>query len=275
MRLSLFTRTLFEPDELTCFTRDPKGTKVSSVLSFDGQNYFCINPLAATDAQPHQSWHSAAIGRRADCNVTSYRNILCEFDSGSIAEQRAIVASMPYSTLVFSGGKSLHAIISLESPCTDLASYKRLCKRIYAKLGDTVDKSASNPSRLSRCPHAMRGDVKQELLDVRKRVSASELEAWLGPDTTTKDSSDLSFSNWVRVLSPWTKDYLQWGAAPGSRNSSLFNAACDMFRAHYSYDEVLAKVSEVCDLPEHEMLTCIRSAQNATATQCGDTASTD
>lgn len=269
-----FYRTLFRAGEGLCWVSDVKGT---AVIAWDGNyipadNFFCINPLMPRqDMQPSKTWHSPLIGRRADVNVICYRNILCEFDKGSIEDQLAYIerVGLPYTTLVYSGGKSIHAIISLQDPCKSISDYKHLVKRIYYKMAGFVDDANSNPSRLSRAPLASRNGKLQALMNLKAPVANAALDAWLGPDTIVRNNpSDVVYSDaFKRILSPWTKDYLIWGAPEGARNKSLFNAACDMFRASYTRDEILNMVGTVADLPEPEIVQCVDSAENAVRTQ--------
>lgn len=66
-------------------------------------------------------------------------------------------------------------------------------------------------------------------------------------------------------LSRATREYLDRGhiLAPGSRNNRLFSAACDLAGNGYSQDEAteqLLPIATASGLPEHEVLSSIRSA---------------
>ena len=74
-----FYQLIFNQGEALCWTTKPTGTNVYIVQQeayLNSENYFCINPLALTDSEPTGAGRSRLRGRRADINVTSYRNIL-------------------------------------------------------------------------------------------------------------------------------------------------------------------------------------------------------
>ena len=264
---SKYYETLFDANEATCWSKDTYGTRVVPVelaLQHAEDNFVCINPLYQyIDKAPSKPTHSAAVGRRADVNVSAFRNILCEFDKGEIHEQRHIIESsgLPYSTLVYSGGKSLHAIVSLSVPCATYNDYKRLVKRVYGRL-PTVDRSASNPSRFTRAPGADRGIVRQVLLDLRPRTDNESLEAWLGPEVKPEEPSTARI-NLPRVISPYTERFLLEGSPEGGWNNNLFRAAADMTRAGYSKHEIIHICSNITGYLDAKDLRTIDSAVNS------------
>lgn len=88
-------------------------------------------------------------------NVTDFRYALVESDTMDIEKQNAIMRELelPIAVLVYSGGKSLHAIVRI-----DAASYDEYRKRVdylynvCKKNGLSIDNQNRNPSRLSRMP---------------------------------------------------------------------------------------------------------------------------
>lgn len=244
-----FWKTLFPGKEYICLAKTIYDTAINSD-DFTAP-FFAINSL---------------IGSRKDSNVGCFRNILLEFDSGSPEEQLKTLEEVPHTTLVWSGGKSHHAIISLEEPCQNRAEYDALIRRIYAKL-PMADKSVKNPSRLSRTPGAIRDNGNlQYLVYVKNRITRAELDAWLGPEPQKLNSEEPKPRS--LHLSPWTKYFLMFGAEPGQRNSSLFKAACDMLRHGYTQEAIVERVQEVLDLPVYEIRSCVASA--AAAVRRGD-----
>lgn len=171
-----FLNTIFHPEAATCFTAKPHGTDVRPPL--EGDLFFCINELdSSRDAEPTQDWHHPDRPRRADCNVTSYRNFLIELDNMPLYDQVAYVKSrVPVTSIVFSGGKSYHFIISLEVPLSSKAEYDSIARRLL-KLLPAADKSCKNPSRLSRLPFATRPDtgLKQDLVYLGSRIENKRL----------------------------------------------------------------------------------------------------
>lgn len=100
-------------------------------------------------------------------NVTDFRYCLVESDSMDIAQQRKIIENMrlPVACLVFSGKKSIHAIVHVGASNKD--EYRKRVEYIYKQCenaGLKVDIQNKNPSRLSRMPGVKRGDSEQTLL---------------------------------------------------------------------------------------------------------------
>lgn len=193
-KINEFFELLF-PDQLSasCFTDSIKGIQVTPVYPHEVRKKaerFCINPVHLNkDSEPEKSDSKYATkdrGRRADVNVTEFRNILCEFDKNTIEEQIEWLnkSRLPYSAIVHSGKKSLHVIISLSTPLRARKEYNVLAKKLYSAIinaGIKVDDSTSNPSRLSRYPSAIRSDtgIEQKLLFVGKPVDKGILKTWI------------------------------------------------------------------------------------------------
>lgn len=256
--ITKFWDTLFDAKERICIAdnvyESVTGPYNSSSWNASSQ-FFCINPVT---------------NGRLDKWVTSFRNILIEFDKLSLDKQRVFAQTIPFSTVTFSGGKSYHYIISLDEPCSDIKEYKRLVKRIYNKLPD-CDKSTGNPSRLSRTPGAFRDNgVEQTLMLVKQRVSRALLEDWLGPDLKTEESVKVILpikANGKRLLPSRTLAFIEFGANEGGRNRALFINACELFRANYNKEEIYEIALKVLDLPVHEIRQCIESARKAVANE--------
>ncbi len=244
-----FYNILFEPHEYVCWSYDIYGTKVygqQTMLQQRGANFFSINPL---------------IGGRLDANVTCFRNILIEFDSIPLREQiiELTLKVVPYSTLVYSGGKSYHAIISLEEPCETREDYDRLVLRIQKKLPD-MDTSTKNPSRFSRAPGALRNGVEQTLHGAHKRCSKKDLEEWLGPEEIVEKPIKLKTEQSYRILRGPTQYFLGFGAPDGTWNRELFLATLDMARASYTRDEIIERLEAITGHLDKKDMSTIKSA---------------
>ena len=101
-------------------------------------------------------------------NVAQFRYALVESDNMDLEKQNAIVRELelPIATLVYSGSKSIHAVVRIEA--TNKEEYKKRVDYLYKickKNGLNVDEQNKNPSRLSRLPGFMRGDKKQFIID--------------------------------------------------------------------------------------------------------------
>ena len=101
-------------------------------------------------------------------NVAQFRYALVESDNMDLEKQNAIVRELqlPIATLVYSGSKSIHAIVRVEA--ANKEEYKKRVDYLYKickKNGLNVDEQNKNPSRLSRLPGFIRGDKKQFIID--------------------------------------------------------------------------------------------------------------
>ena len=116
-------------------------------------------------------------------NVTEFRFALVESDSMEIDRQNALIRELelPVAALVYSGGKSLHAIVRIEA--ADYAEYRKRVDYLYAVLkknGVDVDTQNKNPSRLSRMPGVVRNGRKQFLVDTNiGKASWAEWYEWI------------------------------------------------------------------------------------------------
>ena len=194
-QLKRYLQTLFEPDEYVayvtesfmaadrrrpakgCWDRtagqlieelDACGGDVGKVMGDCDPEigaWICFNPVDGTG--------------RKDANVTSYRYALVECDNMEPGKQLAAIHQMelPCAALVYSGGKSIHAIVRVNAP--DYAEYRKRVDYLYAtcqKNGLTLDQQNRNPSRLSRMPGILRAGQKQALLETN--VGKSCWEDW-------------------------------------------------------------------------------------------------
>lgn len=101
-------------------------------------------------------------------NVTDFRYALVESDSMPIEQQNAVIRELelPVAMLVYSGGKSVHAIVKIDAPNYD--EYRRRVDFLYKvckEQGLDIDKQNRNPSRLSRMPGVIRNGKKQFIVD--------------------------------------------------------------------------------------------------------------
>lgn len=140
--------------------------------------WICFNPVDGTG--------------RKDANITAYRYALVECDNMELGKQQAIIKQLelPCAALVYSGGKSVHAIVKVDAP--DYAEYRKRVDYLYSacqKNGLTIDQQNRNPSRLSRMPGIPRGDKRQVLLETNiGRSCWDEWRDWL--EAETDDSPD-------------------------------------------------------------------------------------
>lgn len=113
-------------------------------------------------------------------NVTDFRFALVESDSIKPGMQEALIRELelPVAALVFSGGKSIHAVVHIDAESMD--EYKKRVQNLYQvckKNGLQVDDADRNPSRLSRLPGVWRKDRKQFL--IATNIGKSSYEEWV------------------------------------------------------------------------------------------------
>ena len=114
-----------------------------------------------------------------NANVTEFRYALVESDNVPLERQNALIRELelPVAIMVYSGGKSLHAIVRIEA-----ANYEEYRSRvdflydICKKNGLEPDTANRNPSRLSRMPGVVRGENKQFI--VAKNIGKSSWNEW-------------------------------------------------------------------------------------------------
>lgn len=116
-------------------------------------------------------------------NVTDFRYALVESDSMELEKQNEIIRKLelPVACLVYSGGKSIHAIVHVDAGNYD--EYRKRVDYLYAicrKNGLDIDQQNRNPSRLSRMPGVLRNGRKQYLIDTNiGKSSFSEWREWI------------------------------------------------------------------------------------------------
>ena len=100
--------------------------------------------------------------------MTDFRYALVESDSMELEKQNEIIRQLelPVACLVYSGGKSVHAIVHIDAG--NYEEYRKRVDYLYAicrKNGLAIDTQNRNPSRLSRMPGIIRDAKKQYLID--------------------------------------------------------------------------------------------------------------
>ena len=114
-----------------------------------------------------------------DKNVVSYKYALVEADDESLEMQRFIYddLQLPIAALVYSGKRSLHAIVHVDA--ISEREYRERVRFLYSYLrskGLRVDENNKNPSRLSRMPGILRNGVMQKL--VATNIGCKDWDEW-------------------------------------------------------------------------------------------------
>ena len=169
-----FINILFDKGEWTCIGHkfDNKTSPVDTLL-YEQHEYVSINPMKKGST-------------RKGTNVTKFRNFLFEMDTFSKRDQIQMIknSGLPWSTMVDSGNKSIHFIVSLEDALEDRTmylAYFKAIQKVLDKFGATIDSACKDPGRFTRAPHATRSDNGQEqkVLRIAARHKLAEIDEWL------------------------------------------------------------------------------------------------
>lgn len=141
-------------------------------------------------------------------NVSEFRYALVESDTMDIEKQNAIMRELelPIAVMVYSGGKSLHAIVRVEAANYD--EYRKRVDYLYnvcKKNGLNIDNQNRNPSRLSRMPGIERNGKKQFIVDTNiGKTNWAEWHEWIeGINDDLPDPESLTdFWDNMPVLAP-------------------------------------------------------------------------
>ncbi len=113
-------------------------------------------------------------GGYTDTDVVEHRFAVLESDLLPLELQLSALARLPIpvAAIIFSGGKSYHALVRVNSP--DAVAYRKDVGRMLSLLRPLgFDQATGNPSRMSRLPGAVRGDDQQRLVYLNPDVSGS------------------------------------------------------------------------------------------------------
>lgn len=116
-------------------------------------------------------------------NVTDFKYALVESDTMDLEQQAAVMRELelPIACMVYSGGKSIHAIVKIYAGSYE--EYRNKVDYLYKvcdQNGLQIDKQNRNPSRLSRMPGVIRKGKKQYLIDTNiGKESFDEWKDWI------------------------------------------------------------------------------------------------
>lgn len=172
-----FLEALFDDGDQIAFGKDNASSNkpldpIPFFLFTDAEK-FCINPL--------KEW-------RITENVTKIQSLLFEWDDAEVSPKeqvkRFINSGIPFTTMVYSGGKSIHVIVRFTEPIENKEwqeSWWDAIAKGLEKFGIIADVRARLVVQLSRVPESTRentGEV-QSLITIRNRVSFLEMTEWL------------------------------------------------------------------------------------------------
>jgi len=250
-QLASYLSRLFEPSDLTAAAhrlQDCRARTLTEVLEAKPQ-WVSVNPFKV--------W-------KLDTNVTSFRNIVVEFDKGlTVEEQLPFVADsgFPITTAVFSGNKSIHFVCSLSEPMASLEEFREV-RRWIDIIFPGGDQSVKDPARFTRAPEGINEKTgrTQELVEIKQRVSPKHLATFLARHESRVAAHDESLarlrthSNELRErgemsASSWRFLRGEEGVRDGmSRHTRLYAIVCDLCDVvGMDYVEALAVASSCAD----------------------------
>ena len=198
-------------------------------------NFYCINPIHPTiDHDPQESEEYKA--RIKIANVTSFRNFAIEFDEDSLEDQKKKLqlAKPPVSAVIFSGSKSLHTPIALESGVTqeEYSAIFEAIKQTLLKYDLKLDKQCSNPNRLTRAPFEIRNgkSVEQKLLGSRGRIPNQVLFDWF-------EANEVNWRDYIYKPKESTYEYEGVGDADDEMRWLAAVGSCRHFNGDYTTSE--------------------------------------
>jgi len=189
---------LFDENELIC-AGNLYENRVTPLTEVRSAEFFCVNPLSSVDVEYKDDENRRYMTpRRADMNVSKFRNFIFEMDTLSLEQQLILLekCNIKWSSIVYSGGKSYHAILSLDEPLSGcytkdgIMAYKAVWKQISAYIEaigaglgykcPIIDASGKNPSRFTRFPEFHAKDrLKQDIVHIGERLSEIKFQSLL------------------------------------------------------------------------------------------------
>lgn len=274
---------MFRPGENVCVSHNKYGYHSIPLEKALGGTVKMVSPNPDREIEEIDSSRLTLValnpitGWREDANCVAYRNFLIEMDYGPLAEQKAYAEAigLPYSAIVFSGNKSLHFLISLDTDLPNESVWRTMAEWTLA-IATAADQNTKNPSRQIRIPGAFREPGKKQLMvENRGPTKLADFSAWLAKHPNAKprppEKREISGTADFSKLKPWVQRQMaQLKLGTGSvgskhgRNKEWFAIACEFAIAGFSEDDTMEILSEYFnpdrDFKEREWKTSIKSA---------------
>lgn len=222
----LFLNSLFDNTEFVVIADTPKGVKSFECNIAPQGVYFGINPV-----RPRTT--------RKNANVSQFRHFLVEFDGLCVSEQLDLMnkSRIPYLTAVFSGSKSVHFIIALESAVSS-SEWRLLVQRLHL-LFPGADKACKAGCQLSRLPlnpeNWLNLGVGDEILG--RKTTFEELDALLPklPEKNTLRSGKTT----RKILTKRASRYISGNASRCHGHADALHTAMTMVECGIDTAEIL------------------------------------
>lgn len=226
-----FLKVIFDPEDNVAWGKDDKSAcKPRNPWASFGNKQddvkFCINPL--------HTWRNGQ-------NTTAINSLLFEVDDDiAIRDQIRLFedSGLPYSTMVYSGKKSIHVIVRLTEPVEEKwfrPTWKAIAKALEIK-GLPVDPATMKIPQLSRIPGAIRDNGKeQKRIFVKSRVDINDVKSWL-------ETMDILIElPPEKIMKPYNPN-----ANANIKDSEKFEVAYKMYKKSYGdYDPTLESGNHV------------------------------
>lgn len=269
---------MFKPDETICVSDYKYGYHSMPLVMAISDSVKLVSPDSTREVKDVHSDKLTMValnpirGFRQDINCTAFRNFLVELDYGTSEEQLEYIErlKLPYSAIIFSGGKSLHCLISLDQDLPNEKVWRDLSEWSLAIMSLADDKT-KNPSRSIRVAGAIRETGnEQSLVKYKGKTKLKDFIAWLNlyshlkPEHKVRKQQTTLGQNDFGAISPWVAYELKNGLSQTrGRNVSWFSIAVDLAQSGFNEDDAIAFLGQYFTadrtFPEREWLTAIHS----------------
>jgi len=271
---------MFDKDDFTGTSSDSqRWSRCGFLPDLYLHELICINAIdPECDHNPTREYHSPDKPRVSNANVIKHRSFLLEFDNGSISEQIRLMEEtyrIPYSAAIFSGGKSVHFLISLEEPISKV-KYEAIAKSMLPSprelerrkiqglwLGvqeaDTACKNACRSIRMPDVRRAATGKM-QEILYIGQRIQLVNLleSIEIIPEPVYTTGEFRPSDEWIQKK---VNDKLAELKATqkGGRHLMMTEVVWFIKKCDIDIDTCFSLVRANTDLPTHEIQNTIRA----------------
>jgi len=162
--------------------------------------FVCANPLTGQAAESGSF--------RCDAAVAAFRYVLLEHDTLELNRQMPLLRGLelPLASLVFSGGRSVHALLDMAAYCGEIVGSLDQWRHVVGGLFEVLklygfDTQNCNPSRLTRLPGVIRAEDGARGRGVRPSVPLPSLtQSSPEPPPPTAPENPPPAERWQRLL---------------------------------------------------------------------------
>lgn len=177
---------LFYPEENLCVA--------------ENQNYFKLimsNRIILENEVKNYTHFKTNPGGTKDVECTRFTHTLIECDDGELSWQRQMLEGLklPITTLVYSGNKSLHALVRIDAP--NLEEFRKRVRFIHGvctSVGFKVDTSTTDPSRFTRLAGAIHPKTGHMQSLIGTYLGAKSWDDWINNALPTLETAENTIS---------------------------------------------------------------------------------